>query len=90
MVLHGPSFGNFTKIYETSLKNNATRTVLGSAVLADDLIQILNKDEFKIPYFLAAETIINEGYIAIERTSAILSKIALESKVNSKHQSGSN
>jgi hypothetical protein len=43
-----------------------------------------------LPYFLAAETIINKGYIAIERTSAILSKIVLESKVNSKHQSSSN
>ena len=90
MALHGPNFGNFTKIYETLLKKNATGTVFGSAALADDLIQILNKDEFKIPYFLAAETIINKGYIAIERTSAILSKIALESKVNSKHQSSSN
>ena len=90
MVLHGPNFGNYTKIFETLLKKNATRTVLGSAALADDLIQILNKDEFKIPFFLVAETIINKDYRAIERTSAILSKIALESKVNSKHQSSSN
>ena len=89
MVLHGPNFGNFTAIYETLLKENATRTVLGSAALADDLIQILNKDELKIPYLLAAETIINESYTAIERTSAILSKIVLVSKVNSKHQNGS-
>jgi len=89
MVLHGPNFGNFTEIYETLLKENATRTVLGSAALADDLIQILNKDELKIPYLLAAETIINESYTAIERTSAILSKIVLVSKVNSKHQNGS-
>ena len=33
------------------MEKNATGTVFGSAALADDLIQILNKDEFKIPYF---------------------------------------
>ncbi|MEZ7812400.1 MAG: glycosyltransferase N-terminal domain-containing protein [Paracoccaceae bacterium] len=78
MVLHGPDFGNFDEIYQSLLKRNATRTVLSSTALAQDIIDVLNNHEFKNSYVLASQRLIAEGEVSINETAAVLSMKVLE------------